>query len=121
MRGSWKDLLHIITNAAHWHRYLRTHKEFDELLNQLMDHEAPVTGTFYRSRLICYLGHIPLWTGNYPYSYGHAYEGENLLGTQDRCGYRFRVDAGRNGLPSRMTTLRLRRYLAAHGHPPDDT
>lgn len=55
---------------AYWYQNYPTIMEWDKKLNDLIDAGAPISNASVYS---IKLGDVRIWTGNWPYAYGHPY------------------------------------------------
>ena len=68
-------------------------KEYDNLLNNLMDEDTPVTKSHFTIRFVG--TNLVIWIGNYPYNYGSTYPNASHY-------------------PSMKTRRRLANYIITH-------
>lgn len=68
-------------------------KEYDKLLNHLMDNNTPITVSYLTAKFKD--TDLQVWIGNYPYSYGNTYPNSTVF-------------------PSMKTRKRLANYIIRH-------
>jgi hypothetical protein len=80
----------------YWWQNEPTNREWDAMLNRLLDEHSPVKG-YCTARL----GPVDVWASNWPYAYGSAWR-----------------PVERDGLPMVRTRRRLRKMLEAQDYAP---